>query len=302
MALPIAERGDGPRDGPGEAPLDHVRSLRSRRVRRDERLAPRGAPGDDRPRHHRRAHLDRRSSRPRRRARSPTATCSTSAANACATSTPRTSRTAGTPASSMRRPRRRCSAAISSPASATTAPFTESDIVAPALTMEDHGHATALTPATAPTLRRLAELPIDAPRAHARARVSRATARQRYAISPTPTRNVWRWPSDAVVQNEAHRHGHLTDQSRPVIPSVVEGQRLSLTLAPVREREGARSNLAAAALLAPSRSTSQIRRVSLSIDYAGSDTGTRASIPITRDGFVMHNVSNSSLVIPNAAM
>jgi flavorubredoxin len=40
-------------------------------------------------------------------------------------------------------------------------PFTESDIVGPALTMEDHGHATALTPATAPTIRKLAELPID---------------------------------------------------------------------------------------------------------------------------------------------
>jgi flavorubredoxin len=37
---------------------------------------------------------------------------------------------------------------------------TTSDIVAPALTMEDHGHATALTPNTAPTLRRLAELPL----------------------------------------------------------------------------------------------------------------------------------------------
>jgi flavorubredoxin len=39
--------------------------------------------------------------------------------------------------------------------------FTDSDIVAPALVMEDHGHATALTPDTAPTIRRLAELPID---------------------------------------------------------------------------------------------------------------------------------------------
>jgi len=41
-------------------------------------------------------------------------------------------------------------------------PETEADIVGPALVMEDHGHATALTPSTAPTLRRLAELPIDA--------------------------------------------------------------------------------------------------------------------------------------------
>ena len=40
-------------------------------------------------------------------------------------------------------------------------PFTESDIVGPALAMEDHGHATALTPATAPTIRKLADLPID---------------------------------------------------------------------------------------------------------------------------------------------
>jgi flavorubredoxin len=38
---------------------------------------------------------------------------------------------------------------------------TEGDIVAPALTMEDHGHATALTPQTAPTIGRLAELPLD---------------------------------------------------------------------------------------------------------------------------------------------
>jgi flavorubredoxin len=37
---------------------------------------------------------------------------------------------------------------------------TTSDIVTPALTMEDHGHATALTPSTAPTLRRLAGLPL----------------------------------------------------------------------------------------------------------------------------------------------
>lgn len=37
----------------------------------------------------------------------------------------------------------------------------DADVVAPALSMEDHGHATALTPATAPTMRRLAELPID---------------------------------------------------------------------------------------------------------------------------------------------
>jgi flavorubredoxin len=38
--------------------------------------------------------------------------------------------------------------------------LTDSDIVSPALSMEDHGHATALTPQTAPTMRRLAELPI----------------------------------------------------------------------------------------------------------------------------------------------
>ena len=39
--------------------------------------------------------------------------------------------------------------------------FTEADIVGPALVTEDHGHATALTPSTAPTIRRLAELPIE---------------------------------------------------------------------------------------------------------------------------------------------
>jgi flavorubredoxin len=38
--------------------------------------------------------------------------------------------------------------------------FTDTDIVGAALTMEDHGHATALTPQTAPTIRRLAELPL----------------------------------------------------------------------------------------------------------------------------------------------
>jgi flavorubredoxin len=37
----------------------------------------------------------------------------------------------------------------------------DADVVAPALTMEDHGHATALTPSTAPTLLRLAELPLE---------------------------------------------------------------------------------------------------------------------------------------------
>jgi flavorubredoxin len=41
-------------------------------------------------------------------------------------------------------------------------PETDVDIVGPALVMEDHGHATALTPATAPTIRRLAEMPIEA--------------------------------------------------------------------------------------------------------------------------------------------
>jgi flavorubredoxin len=41
-------------------------------------------------------------------------------------------------------------------------PETDADIVGPALVMEDLGHATALTPATAPTIRRLAELPIHA--------------------------------------------------------------------------------------------------------------------------------------------
>ncbi|HVA33487.1 MAG TPA: hypothetical protein VNG31_05025 [Candidatus Baltobacteraceae bacterium] len=40
-------------------------------------------------------------------------------------------------------------------------PFTEADIIGPALAMEDHGHATALTPKTAPTMRRLAELPLE---------------------------------------------------------------------------------------------------------------------------------------------
>ena len=38
---------------------------------------------------------------------------------------------------------------------------TDADIVGPALTMEDHGHATALTPQTAPTIRRLAQLPLQ---------------------------------------------------------------------------------------------------------------------------------------------
>jgi flavorubredoxin len=37
----------------------------------------------------------------------------------------------------------------------------DGDVLSPALTMEDHGHATALTPSTAPTLRRLAELPLE---------------------------------------------------------------------------------------------------------------------------------------------
>jgi flavorubredoxin len=38
---------------------------------------------------------------------------------------------------------------------------TEADVVGPALAMEDRMHPTALTPATAPTLRRLAELPLE---------------------------------------------------------------------------------------------------------------------------------------------
>jgi flavorubredoxin len=38
--------------------------------------------------------------------------------------------------------------------------FTDADIVGPALVAEDRSHATALTPSTAPTIRRLAELPI----------------------------------------------------------------------------------------------------------------------------------------------
>ena len=39
--------------------------------------------------------------------------------------------------------------------------ITEADIVGPALETEDRFHATALTPATEPTIRRLAELPIE---------------------------------------------------------------------------------------------------------------------------------------------
>ena len=37
----------------------------------------------------------------------------------------------------------------------------DADVVSPALSVEDHVHATALTPSTAPTLRRLAELPLE---------------------------------------------------------------------------------------------------------------------------------------------
>ena len=40
--------------------------------------------------------------------------------------------------------------------------FTDSDIVGPAQSAEDRGHATALTPWTAPAMRKLAELPIEA--------------------------------------------------------------------------------------------------------------------------------------------
>jgi len=39
--------------------------------------------------------------------------------------------------------------------------FTDGDIVGPALVTEDRAFATALTPSTAPTIRRLAELPIE---------------------------------------------------------------------------------------------------------------------------------------------
>jgi flavorubredoxin len=39
--------------------------------------------------------------------------------------------------------------------------FTEADIIGPAVVAEDLVHATAITPATAPTIRRLAELPIE---------------------------------------------------------------------------------------------------------------------------------------------
>jgi flavorubredoxin len=39
--------------------------------------------------------------------------------------------------------------------------ITEADIVGPALETEDRFHATALTPATEPTIRRLAEVPIE---------------------------------------------------------------------------------------------------------------------------------------------
>ena len=38
---------------------------------------------------------------------------------------------------------------------------TDGDIIAPAFASDDHGHATALTPQTAPTIRRLADLEID---------------------------------------------------------------------------------------------------------------------------------------------
>ena len=84
--------------------------------------------------------------------------------------------------------RARCSAATCSPRSATVRrSSTTSTWSAPALEAEDAFGATCLTAATAPTIRRLADLePRDA-RAHARPGVRRRLRGARCSTSPTPT-------------------------------------------------------------------------------------------------------------------
>ena len=83
---------------------------------------------------------------------------STSAAGASAASTPPTCPTAGTRTCSTRRPPARCSAATSSRMSATARRSPTNDLLDAAAQAEDMFGATCLTPKTAPTIRRLADL------------------------------------------------------------------------------------------------------------------------------------------------
>ena len=89
----------------------------------------------------------------------PTTRCSTSAATWSAGSSPRTSRTAGTPGCCSTRPPGRCSAATCSPGPARPgARPRRRSRSAPPSQAEDLFGATALTANTAPTLRTLADL------------------------------------------------------------------------------------------------------------------------------------------------
>ena len=79
-------------------------------------------------------------------------------ASASAGSTPRTFPTAGRPASSSRRPPRTLFTGDLFTAPGDGPAITDADIVEPAIAGEEMFHATAVTPNTAPTIRRLAEL------------------------------------------------------------------------------------------------------------------------------------------------
>ena len=88
-----------------------------------------------------------------------TARSSTSGASACVGSTRRTSPTVGKPACCSRRRPARCSPATSSPPPVKR-PAVRTPTSEPAIAGEAMFHATALTPATAPTIRRLADLDV----------------------------------------------------------------------------------------------------------------------------------------------
>ena len=102
-------------------------------------------------------------------------------------STRRTSRTAGRPACCSRRRRRRSSVGDLFTAMGECPAITDADIVGPALAAEEMFHATALTPATAPTIRRLADLDADDARADARPRVHRRHGARRCSAWPRRT-------------------------------------------------------------------------------------------------------------------
>ena len=126
-------------------------------MRSAERVARDRANGRSRAWSYRLHGVAERHGRPSDRDSSRTAKSSIWAASACATSTRRTSLTAGRPVSSTRKTRRPCYAATCSPKIGNGPALTERDIVGPAIATEDMFKSSSLNPGMGNTIRKLAE-------------------------------------------------------------------------------------------------------------------------------------------------